>query len=130
MRALVTGAAGFIGSHVARHLVREGHDVLVLVLPTTNLWRLSDILCSMKVSTADLNEVASYESVLSAWQPEVCFHLAWYTEPGVYLHSTENISSLNASVSLLQRLIKIGCRKFVVAGTCAEYDTERGYLRE
>jgi dTDP-6-deoxy-L-talose 4-dehydrogenase (NAD+) len=67
---------------------------------------------------------------LKAWQPEVGFHLAWYVEPGKYLQSPENLVSMTSSVSLMVELMAMGCRRIVMVGTCAEYDTDVGYLRE
>jgi nucleoside-diphosphate-sugar epimerase len=64
-------------------------------------------------------------------QPEACLHLAWYAEPGAYLHATaENLAALQWSLGLLRGLADVGCRQVVMAGTCAEYDTNQGWLRE
>ena len=41
-RILITGATGFIGSHVARAYVREDCEVYALVRKTSDLWRLYD----------------------------------------------------------------------------------------
>src|SRR5262249_34882978 len=58
-------------------------------------------------------------------------HLAWYAVPGRYLDAgPENIASLQASLALLDELAAAGCRQVVMAGTCAEYDTDSGLLRE
>ncbi len=37
MRALITGATGFLGSHLAERLASEGHDVRALVRPTSEV---------------------------------------------------------------------------------------------
>jgi nucleoside-diphosphate-sugar epimerase len=104
MKVFLTGASGFIGSHVARLLVNRGYDVLALVLPNETHWRLADINGKINMVKGNLYDVASYRPALIEWQPEVCIHLAWYVEPGKYLHSPENISVLNASLTLLQTL--------------------------
>jgi len=130
MKVFLTGASGFIGSHVARFLVNKGCDVLALVLPNEMLWRLADLIGKIEVVKGNLNDVASYRPALAEWQPEVCIHLAWFVEPGNYLHSPENIYALNASLTLLQTLSELKCQQFVGAGTCAEYNTDRGYLLE
>jgi len=130
MRVFLTGASGFIGSHVARLLLNVGCDVLALTLPDDPLWRLQDVAARLTLVRGDLSNSAAYRSTLAEWQPEACIHLAWYAEPGKYLHSPENLVSLNASLMLLQALIEIGCHQVVMVGTCAEYDTDMGYLRE
>jgi nucleoside-diphosphate-sugar epimerase len=130
MRVFLTGASGFIGSHVARALVMAGHDVGILAVANDDLWRLQDVVGRLSVWRGDLAEMPALRPTLGAWQPEVCIHLAWHAEPGKYLHSPENLKSLAASLILLQELAQMGCRQVVAAGTCAEYDTDRGYLRE
>lgn len=43
MKVLVTGASGFLGSHLCRALVEKGYEVSVLVRPTSNLHRLKEL---------------------------------------------------------------------------------------
>ncbi len=62
--------------------------------------------------------------------PDLCFHLAWYAEPGVYQTSPMNIRYIEASLNLATQLARAGCKRLVVAGTCAEYDAGHGYLSE
>ncbi len=118
MRALLTGAAGFIGSHVARELLRRGHEVHATVLPTDDLRRIRDIEPSLRLyrGTLDLLPV----------EPDVAINLAWYAVPGKYLAAPENRACLEQSRRLLGSL---RCRA-VFAGTCFEHDTSLGLLGE
>lgn len=129
-RVLVTGATGFIGSHVARTLVEGGRDVAVIVRPRSSLWRLENVVERLTVISGDLADAASLRPALEIWRPEACIHLAWYAEPGKYLTARENVPALEASLQLLDELIHVECGQVVMTGTCAEYDTDRGYLRE
>jgi nucleoside-diphosphate-sugar epimerase len=129
-RVALTGAAGFIGSHVARVLLAAGCDVAVLVRPGNPLARLRDVADDLAVLPCDLADAAAVRAALAAWRPEACLHLAWYAEPGKYLTSPENVPALTASLTLLDELIRAGCGQVVMAGTCAEYDTDLGFLRE
>jgi nucleoside-diphosphate-sugar epimerase len=129
MRILVTGAEGIIGSHVARALLRSGHEVIALVRPATPIDRLGDVADRLTVVRGSLENDGLVEALRRA-QPEGCIHLAWYAQPGTYLEAPENVACLHASLRLLESLATAGCRHVVMAGTCAEYDTDLGYLRE
>jgi UDP-glucuronate decarboxylase len=130
MRVLVTGASGFVGSHVVRTLVAQGHEVTALVRPASSLWRLEDLEGSFRVARLHNGAADSLLGPLGDWRPEVCVHLAWYAVPGEYLHAPENIASLTLSLRLLDELAAVGCEHVVMTGTCFEYDTDLGYLRE
>jgi len=94
MKVLLTGATGFIGSHVARRLVRDGHEVQPLPRP----WRVP------------------------AGHFDACIHLAWYVEPGKYLDSPLNHECVAESLALAQALIEHGCPRLIGAGTCFEVE--------
>jgi nucleoside-diphosphate-sugar epimerase len=130
MRVFITGASGFIGAHVTRALLARGHSVMALAMPNDPMWRLKDVRGQFAFATGLLGEVDTLRLALTGFKPDACIHLAWYVEPGKYLHSLENISSLTGSLTLLNELIQIGCCQVVMAGTCLEYDTDVGYLHE
>ena len=130
MKVFLTGAAGFIGSHVARLLVREGQEVHALVRQSSDSWRIDDILPQLHLVRADLSDVEELGSQLRRIQPDLCIHLAWYAEPGKYLTSLENVTSLSATLRLASWLAELGCRRFIGTGTCAEYDSGLGYPSE
>jgi dihydroflavonol-4-reductase len=62
MTTLVTGATGFVGSHVARLLVNQGHEVRIFCRNTSN----ADILADLPVERAqgDLRDAASIERAM------------------------------------------------------------------
>lgn len=130
MKVFVTGASGFIGAHVTRALLAAGHAVTALVIPGDSLWRLKEETGRFSVVTGLIADKEALRRALNEFRPEACIHLAWFAEPGKYLTSPENIPSLTDSLSLLHELIQAGCRQVIIAGTCAEYDTDKGFLRE
>ncbi|MFZ1058981.1 MAG: NAD-dependent epimerase/dehydratase family protein, partial [Candidatus Rokuibacteriota bacterium] len=127
---LVTGATGFIGSHVLRILVEEGCDVHGLIRPESDLRRVEALLPRVGVVRADLYDTEAITAHLERLRPDLCVHLAWTTEPGKYLRSLENLKLLEASWKLASRLAEAGCKRLVAAGTCFEYDIDAGYLSE
>ncbi len=82
MLAFVTGATGFLGSHVARALADQGADLRLLVRPTSNLKNLEGLRA--ETATGDLRDSASLEKAMAGC--EVVFHVAadyrlWLRDP-------------------------------------------------
>jgi len=131
MRVLLTGATGFIGSHVARLAVEAGAPVVALVRPGANLRRLAAIRDGVDVVEGDLLHPEGLADTLRQAAPDVCLHLGWYAEPGgKCLQAPENLECLQGSITLLQMLDAVGCGRLVLAGTSVEYDTSAGYVSE
>lgn len=130
LKVLLTGATGFTGSHVARLLVANGCDVYAVIRPGSNTWRINDIMPSLQVLSCDLTDASKLGTQLERVRPDMCIHLAWYIAPGRTWTGMGNISALTSSLNLAVRLSELGCKKFLAAGTCIEYDTNWGYLSE
>jgi dihydroflavonol-4-reductase len=82
MRVFVTGATGFLGSHVARALAEQGANLRLLVRPTSNLKNLEGL--QAETATGDLRDPASLEKAMTGC--EVVFHVAadyrlWVRDP-------------------------------------------------
>ena len=82
MLAFVTGATGFLGSHVARVLAEQGADLRLLVRPTSNLKNLEGL--KAETATGDLRDSASLQKAMAGC--ETVFHVAadyrlWVRDP-------------------------------------------------
>ena len=130
MRVFVTGASGFIGSHVVRTLQRQSCEVGILASPQKPLTRLQDIAPQLFQITGRLADLATQLDTLREFAPEVCIHCAWYAEPGKYLTSPLNTDYVTDSLKLIELLSQVGCSHVVMVGTCAEYDASIGYFDE
>lgn len=73
---LVTGATGFLGSHLTRRLLTQGHEVHVLARPDSEFRRLRDIAGRLTVWTGDMADAASLRAACRGARPEAIFHLA------------------------------------------------------
>jgi nucleoside-diphosphate-sugar epimerase len=130
MRVFVTGASGFIGSHVVRSLRRQGCEVAILVSSGNPLTRLSDLAPELVRVEGRLADLPTLIPALHEFMPDSCIHCAWYAEPGKYLTSPLNTEYLTESMKLIDVLHQIGCLHVVMVGTCAEYDASLGYFDE
>jgi len=75
MKAIVTGGAGFIGSHLSEHLVNEGHKVTVLDNFTTGrLDNLEQLKENVEVVEAELSSTGKWQNLIS--EADTVFHLA------------------------------------------------------
>ena len=115
MKTLVTGATGFLGSHVARALAARGDTVRVLVRPSSDL-RALDGLEAERV-TGDLRDSASLGRALEGVQR--VFHVAadyrlWARDPRE-IHE----SNVNGTQNLLDGARRAGVEKFVYTSTVA-----------
>ena len=130
MRVALTGATGFIGSHVARRMVADGCDVHALVRPHGATWRIADVLPRLSVVPCDLLSPTDVDRAIETIVPDHFVHLAWCTGPDTYRTSLDNLRFVGASLHLVRRLADVGCRRLFVAGTCAEYDRVAGAASE
>src|SRR3984957_11469031 len=82
LKAFLTGATGFLGSHVARALAEQGAELRLLVRPTSNLKNLQGL--KAETAVGDLRDAASLEKAMSGCN--TAFHVAadyrlWVRDP-------------------------------------------------
>ena len=121
MHILLTGAAGFIGSQVAKCLINEGDQISVILKPTTDTSRITNILSFIRVFYGDISDIRLRKEVFSTIHPDVLIHLAWYVNPVDYLTSIKNLDSLITTLALFKDAIEYSWPKIVGIGTCFEY---------
>ena len=116
---LVTGASGFIGSNAIATLVEMGYEVHAI--SSRDLIGRKHIpgLIWSKVNLFNFHDVASYLGRIKATH---LLHFAWYAEHGKFWDSVENYGWMYATNNLVQSFINCGGRRFVISGSCAEYD--------
>jgi len=82
MRALITGAAGFAGVHLAEHLLAQGDEVIALIRPVgEDLTGLNSIASLLRVERADLLDAERLLQILSETRPQRIYHLAAMSSP-------------------------------------------------
>ncbi len=125
MRALVTGASGFVGGHLAEHLVAEGD--LVVGISASGRWPadLAHVGRSARIERFDLIDSGEEElaELLRRKQPEVIYHLAAQSNPQQSVSDPRGTWALNlgGSLNLLEAAKASGLRPRVIlvsSGTC------------
>ncbi len=122
MRAVVTGAGGFIGSHLTRRLVADGVSVAVVLRPTSDRTRISDLIPSIHVIRGDLRAVELLEPAMSRFAPDAVFHTAWTGVTGKERNDPRQIEeNVLPTVDLARAASRVGAKVFVGLGSQAEY---------
>jgi UDP-glucose 4-epimerase len=125
MRVLVTGGAGYIGSHVVHDLAARGHEVTVL----DDLSRgHAAAIPGHRLVVGDIGDRGLVARLLEAESIEAVVHCAArksvaesMADPGGYFRT-----NVGGSLALLEAMVDTGVRQLVVSSTCAVYgDLER-----
>jgi dihydroflavonol-4-reductase len=115
VKAFITGATGFLGTHVARVLAEQGAGLRLLVRPTSNLKNLEGL--PAETAMGDLRDAASLEKAMSGC--EVVFHVAadyrlWVQDP-VEMYR----SNVEGTRAILEAARKNGVRCVVYTSSVA-----------
>ena len=120
MRAIVTGANGFVGSALVKKLVENNIEVLAIDV-AFNPSRLED---NSKITKLELSieNIKDLKNKINTTY-DVFYHFAWLGSAGP-LRCDENVQVRNAmwTVDCLREAKEIGCKKFICAGTIMEYE--------
>ncbi len=131
MRYLVTGAAGFIGFHLATALASEGHDVTGVdsftdyYAPELKRLRVRNLahLSNVKIQETDLCDKSALLSLVNQNQFDAVFHLA--AQPGVRLkphqYSRYNESNLTGFLNILEATLEGEIKNFLYASSSSVY---------
>jgi len=117
MRVLVTGGAGFIGSHITDTLMARGDDVLVIDNLSTGL--RENLNPGVHFEQVDIRDLSKLEKVFQDFKPEAVTHLAAhidlresFKDP---VHDAQN--NIVGSLNILKLMSDFGTRKIVFSST-------------
>jgi nucleoside-diphosphate-sugar epimerase len=126
--ALVTGATGFIGSHLASRLVRDGWEVHLVVRPESDMAVLAELRGSVTVHAHD-GTTNGLQAIVSTAAPRTVFHLA-----SLFLsdHRSADIERLVSSnllfaTQLAEAMVQAGVRQLINTGTSWQHFEGRDY---
>lgn len=130
MKILLTGASGFIGTHVLKNLQQSNEELFISVLTRDSKRFESNSKCSnITIYEYDLEEQSSTNLYDEFGRPDVVIHLAWDGLPNYndLIHINKNLIS---SYMFIENMVKHGLPQVVVTGTCFEYGMVDGCLKE
>jgi UDP-glucose 4-epimerase len=124
-RVLVTGADGFIGSHLTRRLVSDGAEVHALTSDVSSVFprRLLDLRGQMEIHEGNLMDRGAMDTLARSAKPAYIFHLAAYTHVGKSWQRVDECiqANIQGTMNLLQALADQGYERFVNTGTSEIY---------
>ena len=114
MKILVTGGAGFIGSHLVEELLSNEHEILIFDNCLTGKKENLEITGNFTFINDDFGSEKSLE-VIEKFDPDICFHLAAQSSVVVSVvnPALDFEHNILQPIKLIQVLLKSNCKKFV-----------------
>lgn len=120
MKILVTGGAGYIGSHTCKALALAGHEVRVYDNLSTGF---RGLVKWGELTEGDILDTEKLEACLRDWRPDGIIHFAAFSQvgesvgnPGKYIRN-----NVAGTLSILESMHAAGVRNIVVSSTAAVY---------
>ncbi len=129
---LITGAEGFIGSHLTRRLAGEGARVSALVRPGADLSRLAGLKDKIEIHPLDIRKAEPLARMAESSRPRLIFHLAAVTDPSRSPEGFDRCLAVNftGTLNLLRALENIEYDRLIAACTAEVYGRNPAPFRE
>ncbi|PPB82518.1 UDP-glucose 4-epimerase [Albidovulum inexpectatum] len=124
---LVTGGAGYIGSHACKALARAGYVPVTFDNLSTG-WR--DAVRFGPLEEGDLMDRARLDQVFARWKPVAVMHFAALSLVGDAMRDPATYwrQNVTGALNLIEAALAAECRDFVFSSTCATYGDQDGVL--
>lgn len=128
--SLVTGGAGFIGSHVATHLLQLNHQVIVLDDLSGGFE--NNIPSSAHFVKGSITDTAVIQQLFSQYNIDYVYHLAAYAAEGLshFIRKYNYENNLIGSINLINAAVNHNVKKFIFTSSIAVYGTQEVPLKE
>lgn len=120
---LVTGGAGYIGSHVALALQERGHDPIILDNLSRGHRGVVERAMGKPIIVADTRDAAALGEVFAKQHIDAVMHFAAFIEVGESVTNPLGFydNNVHGTITLLRAMHTAGIRHFVFSSTCATY---------
>lgn len=122
MKAFVTGANGFTGSHLVKALEQRGDTVVGWVRKSSDLSRLAD--CKVQFAYGDITDAKALQAVMQG--VDAVFHTAAYVELGVVDEAKMQQVNVEGTRAVMQATQQAGVSKVVYCSTIGIYGDTQG----
>lgn len=133
MKAIVTGATGFIGTALCEELLQHENEVIAVIRPDSKkrekLSFLEEKYSGFRIIDVALDDLVSLSGKIE--RAEVFYHLAWNGAGGKKREDFDiQYTNIKYTADAVRVAVKCGCHKFVGAGSQAEYGVVSGMAQE
>jgi UDP-glucose 4-epimerase len=120
MKIMITGGAGFIGSHLCDSLLNEHHEIIIVTRNSKNKENINNILSKIIIENVDVTNFQGLEDVIIKHHPDIIFHLAGNTSHKQSFDTPIYDVDINSKSTLviLETIRKLGLKcKFILGST-------------
>lgn len=120
MKALIIGGAGYIGSHVARHFLDNGHDVTIFDNLSTG--QLVNLFPEEKFIKGDILNPSELDDAMKGGY-DLIIHLAAFKAAGESMEKPEkySVNNITGTINILNSAVKAGIQNIVFSSSAAVY---------
>ena len=120
---LVTGGAGYIGSHASLALKRAGYEVIILDNLSCGHRDIAEDLLGLKLIVGDISDRPLLDSLFTTYKIAAVMHFAAFLEVGESVKEPAKYyrNNVSGTLTLLEAMLAAGVKKFVFSSTCAIY---------
>jgi len=120
MKVLVVGGAGYIGSHMVKMLVDQGHSVVTFDNLSSGF---RDAVLGGEFVQADLADLPAIDRVFEQYKPEAVMHFASYIQVGESVQHPDKyyLNNFTNTLNLLNAMVKHDVKNFIFSSTAAVF---------
>ncbi len=124
MKVLVTGGAGYIGSHTVRELTARDYDVIVL--DTLERGNKQSIL-NVPFVQGDIGDAQRMDEIFQREKPDGVIHFAAYKAPGESMHEPAKYfrNNVAGTLTLIETMLKHHCHSIIFSSSCSIFGTPK-----
>jgi nucleoside-diphosphate-sugar epimerase len=121
-RFLLTGGTGFIGAHLVRRLLFDGHQVFLLSLESADRSRLTEVEDHIQILPGDVTDASAVRKIVKQVKPDIVYHMAStpFNPPTISAQTHMQVIVVG-TLNLLDALVDCQGVRVIYTSSVAEY---------